>query len=461
MQAKHEKQDDGTSRDSARGSRFIDGPEHEAKDTYPMYNGSNNDIEKVQRQPHLASSMSDEQDTNLVTWDGPEDPANPKNWTSNRKWAALLIVSMFNFISPVASAMIAPALTSLAQDLNIESSLEKSSSLSIFVLGYAIGPLFLGPLSELYGRTSVLQLANLEFLLFNLVAGFAKTKAQLIVFRFLAGLGGSAPQGVGGGVLSDLFTADERGRALSMYSLAPLLGPAIGPIAGGFIVEYLNWRWTFYVSSMADVAVLILGLAFLRESYGPILLNRKKKRLIQQTGNVKLHTEFDDSERGTAKTICTALIRPFRLLFTQPIIQLLAVYLAYLYGIMYLVLSSFSLLWTSGKYYSQPVGTSSLHYIAMACGLLIGAYICAPGQDKIYARFKHRNDGVGRPEFRVPLMIPSAFVVPVGLFIYGWTAEYRTFWIGPDIGVAIYSLGTMSSTHMPGTLPPDWLQSQY
>ena len=138
--------------------------------------------------------------------------------------------------------MVAPALTAIAKEFNITSDIELSLTLSIFVLAYAIGPLFLGPMSEMFGRVIVLQLANLFYLCFNLGCGFAQTKAQMIAFRFLSGLGGSAPLAIGGGVLSDLFRPEERGRAISIYSLGPLLGPAVGPIAGGFITEKTTWR---------------------------------------------------------------------------------------------------------------------------------------------------------------------------------------------------------------------------
>jgi MFS family permease len=122
--------------------------------------------------------------------------------------------------------MVAPALNKIGEDLQLPSGVERQLTLSIFVLAYAIGPLFLGPLSELYGRTIVLQLSNLFFLAFNIGCGFATTKNQLIAFRFLSGLGGSAPLAIGGGTLSDMWRAEERGKSIAIYSLAPLLGPA-------------------------------------------------------------------------------------------------------------------------------------------------------------------------------------------------------------------------------------------
>jgi MFS family permease len=145
-----------------------------------------------------------------------------------RKWAATFIVSAFTLLSPVSSSMISPALTSISAEFNITNEVQSVLTLSIFVLAYAIGPLFLGPLSEIYGRVIVLQLSNLFYLAWNLGCGFAQNSGQLMAFRFLSGLGGSAPLAIGGGLLSDCFHAEQRGRAISIYSLAPLLGPAIG-----------------------------------------------------------------------------------------------------------------------------------------------------------------------------------------------------------------------------------------
>lgn len=131
-----------------------------------------------------------------MTWDGPDDLANPKNWTLKQKWAATVIVSCFTFISPVSSSMVAPALTTIAVDFGIKNEVESQLTLSIFVLAYAVGPLFLAPLSEIYGRVIVLQLANLFYLVFNIACGVSQSKGQMIAFRFLAGLGGSAPLAV-------------------------------------------------------------------------------------------------------------------------------------------------------------------------------------------------------------------------------------------------------------------------
>lgn len=296
-------------------------------------------------------------------------------------------------------------------------------------------------MSELYGRVLVLHLAHLFYTVFTLACGFSRTSAQLIVFRFLAGFGGSASLAIGGGVLSDLFTNEERGKAMSLYNLAPSLGPAIGPIAGGLLSDNVSWRWIFYVITIAAAVIQIAGLFFLPESYAPVLLHWRKNKLIKATGNTSLYTEFDSSQTKV-HTLGTAMVRPFRMIFTQPIIQVLALYNMYLYGLLYLVLSTFTTLWTQN--YGMRVSMGVLNYIALGVGLCLGAQLGAPVQDRVYVRMKRRyRVEDGRPEFRIPIMIPGATLVPVGLVIYGWTAQYRTLWIGPDVGIALFAFGVI------------------
>lgn len=140
-------------------------------------------------------------DPNLITWNGPQDPENPKNWPNGAKWKNTWSVSLFVFISPISSAMIAPALQDLGASLDMRKSIEVYLSLGIFILAYAIGPIFFGPASELYGRVRLLQVSNVWYLAWNLGCGFARNKAQFFAFRFLTGVGGSAPLAIGGGAI--------------------------------------------------------------------------------------------------------------------------------------------------------------------------------------------------------------------------------------------------------------------
>ncbi|KAH0526658.1 hypothetical protein TsFJ059_009955 [Trichoderma semiorbis] len=379
-------------------------------------------------------------DPNLVTWDGPQDPENPKNWPNKTKWRYTIAVSLFTFISPVSSAMIAPALSKLSEDLNINSKLEIELALSIFILAYAVGPLFFGPASELYGRVRLLQLSNVWYLAWNLGCGFAQNPAELFVFRFLAGIGGSAPLALGGGAISDTWSADERGKAMGIYTLAPLLGPVVGPIAGGFIAEYSTWRWVFWSSSVAAVFIQVVGLLWLRESHPGTLLRRKRDCLVKATGNHKLHTGNTEPETLLGK-LGRAVERPIRMFTTQPIITVIAIYMAYLFGTLYLMLGTFPSIWT--EWYGESVSIGGLNYLSIAIGSFTGLILNFFFIDRIYRHLKTKNNDIGRPEFRMPTMFIGSIMVSVGLFWYGWSVQARLHWIMPNIGVAITSAGTM------------------
>jgi multidrug resistance protein len=269
-------------------------------------------------------TLENTSDPFLVIWEGPDDPENPKNWKFSRKWAAVGIISAFTFMTPVSSSMIAPALPAMSKELGIKTELTAVMSLSIFLLAYAIGPLILGPLSEVYGRARVMQCANLFYLVWNFACGWAYTIPEIMAFRFLAGLGGSAPLAIGGGVMGDLFHAEDRGKALALFTMGPLLGPAVGPIAGGWIAEKTTWRWVFWSCTILTVIIQGLGLVYLQETFAPVLLQRRAAVLREQTGNNSYYTEWDSPDRTPIQVIQRALKRPFRFLTTEPIIQAIA-----------------------------------------------------------------------------------------------------------------------------------------
>ncbi|PWN49960.1 MFS general substrate transporter [Violaceomyces palustris] len=385
----------------------------------------------------------EKQDPNLVTWDSPDSIENPRNWTTRRSWAVVVIVSSYTFLSPLSSSMIAPALPIISEQFEVKETVRQNLMLSSFVLAYAFGPLFLAPLSEMFGRRYVLQASNLFYLVFNVACGASNSSTQLTVFRFLAGLGGSAPLAIGGGTIADLFPPDARGKAMGLYSLAPLIGPCAGPIFGGWIVQTIaQWRWIFWASSIFGGLTATVGFLILPETYAPFILKRKADKLKRETGNQDLHTIFDVEEAWHVR-FKRNLIRPFILMATQPIIQALSIYMFILYGCMYLLLTVFPKVFE--ETYGERPGIASLNYISLGLGFTLGGQVGGRVIDKVYKDLRSKNRGQGRPEFKLPLLMVTSFFLPVGLLIYGWTAEYSTHWIGPNIGAAIFSTGVMGS----------------
>jgi len=181
-----------TAREQAKNSS----DQENQRDMEPISEGRQHMISAINVSQMILNERSVDLQRTLVTWDGPEDPLNPKNWPRGRKWRALTAVSGFVLMSPLSTTIVAPSLDVIAKDLKITNATQKPLVLSIFLLGFGIGPLFTSPLSEIFGRTRVLQLFNAMYLVFNTGCGFARTKDQLIVLRFLSGLFGSASVGV-------------------------------------------------------------------------------------------------------------------------------------------------------------------------------------------------------------------------------------------------------------------------
>jgi hypothetical protein len=198
-------------------------------------------------------------------------------------------------------------------------------------------------------------------------------------------------------------------------------------------------RWCFYATTIFTTMVQCCGFFFLQETYTPRLLEWKRDRLRKETGVQELYTAFDNSDRTLATTIKTALKRPFKLLVTQPIVQVLACYMAYLFGLMYLMLSTFPILWVN--HYGMSTSTGSLNFISIGVGFFVGTQVTSPIIDAVYCRLKARNNGVAKPEFRIPMLIPASLLIPIGLFWYGWSAQARVHWIMPNLGAAVFSAG--------------------
>lgn len=381
-------------------------------------------------------------DPELVTWDGDDDPENPRNWSRAEKWKLVAIVSLYTFLSPLASSILSPAVVNMAQDLHVTKHIEMALSISIFVLAWAICPLFVAPLSELFGRKVVLNIAIILFTIFNMASALSRNIAQLLVFRFLAGCAGAPPLSIGGGTLADLFNDNERNTALAFYALGPTVGPVVAPIIAGFIAEHTTWRWVLWVLTIISGITAVFGLVFYKETYAPVLLQKKAARLRKETGNEHLHTVFEITKLPFSAQLYIAVTRPIRMIFLHPIITGLGLYMAFVYGFMYLMLVTFPRLWT--VYYGFSLGISGLMYISLGIGFSSGLAFWAWGIQRVYVLLTARNNGVPKPEYRLPLLPFSAITLTIGLVWYGWSAQARIMWLMPCIGAGIFAFGIVA-----------------
>ncbi|KAL5527636.1 hypothetical protein ACEPAG_6437 [Sanghuangporus baumii] len=376
--------------------------------------------------------------------DWQHDPDNPRNWAFWRKWRMAGVVSFYTFVSPISSSMMAPALPRIQEHYNISSPTILNMTLSIFLLAYAVGPLFLSPLTEVVGRRWVLHISNIVFLIFNLICAFAPDVGSLIGFRFLAGLGGSAPIAIGAGVIGDLFSERDRATAMAIFTLGPLLGPSIGPVAGGFISETIGFKWIFIIIAIASAVGGCFGIMFLQETYAPLIRIRRAKQQIEQTGEKTLeHHVLLDQDKDFAHVMWVNMTRPFALLFGSFICFILSLYMGLIYGYYYLMFATFPELFPN--VYGFSTGLAGLAYLGPGVGFCLSTAYGAYVADGIYQRLVAKNGGVAKPEMRIPPQIFASLFVPIGLFWYGWSAQARVHWIMPIIGAGIFGFAMMGT----------------
>lgn len=312
-----------------------------------------------------------------------------------------------------------------------------------------LGPFFWSPLSEIVGRRPILVSGNAMFLAFNLGSSFTHKgpgvsgKVQMMVLRFLAGFGGSAPLVLGGATVADLFAPAERGTAMSIYTAAPVIAPALGPLIGGWVADKLDgsykWRVTLWATSGFAALVAIVGFFILPETYQPQILHKKCEMLKRQTGNPRLHTQFSNAQLSSGQKIRRAMIRPFLMLGSEVILIALAVVMLILYGLLYVALSSFESIFK--EIYHMSTGIAGLNYIAIFVGCSVGGQVGGRSVDIIYRRLTARNGGVRQPEFKLPVFMVGVILFPIGLILYGFSAQYHVFWLVPDIGACIFAFG--------------------
>ncbi|GKT88468.1 fluconazole resistance protein 1 [Colletotrichum tofieldiae] len=213
---------------------------------------------------------------------------------------------------------------------------------SLFVVGFAVGPLMWAPLSELYGRQYLFIATYIALTAFNAGAAGAQNIETLIILRFFAGTFGASPMTNAGGVIADMFNANERGLATAIFAAAPFLGPSIGPIVGGFLGVAEGWRWIEGLMAIfTGVLLVVVGLT-VPETYAPVLLRRRAEKLSKITGKSYLSKyEAHQPRKTVAQQFKVALSRPWILLFKEPIVLLTSIYMAIVYGTLYMLFAAF------------------------------------------------------------------------------------------------------------------------
>lgn len=381
-------------------------------------------------------------DEYVVEFDGPDDPLHAQNWPLRKKIITASLLGYTTMTSSFTSSVFSPSISAISAEFNV-GSVVATLGLTAFVLGFAFGPTFWAPLSELKGRRLPLVLSMFGFTIFSIACGAAKDFQTVILGRFFGGLFGAGPVAVVAAVFADMFDNRTRGAAITLFSMMVFTGPMFAPFVGGFIMENpnLGWRWTQWVPAIMGAVSFLLNIFFVEETYPPAILVTKASELRRRTLNWGIHAKQEEIEVDLRELLSHNLSRPMRLLFGEPIVLLISIYSAFVYGLLYLFITAYPTVYQ--KVHGFSPGVSGLPFIGLIIGqLLAGTFVLL--QQPWYTRKLEANGGVSVPEWRLPTCIIGGISFTIGIFWFGWTGFTADIhWIVPTLSGIFTGFGLL------------------
>jgi DHA1 family multidrug resistance protein-like MFS transporter len=377
----------------------------------------------------------------LVDWYTTDDPANPQNWSNFKKYFVVFMLCTYTWTVYCAGPTYAAAEEGIQGHFGV-SPVASTLGLSLYVLAYGIGDLLFAPLTEIpvVGRNPVYFLTFVVFWVLSFPAAIVNNFSGLLALRFWTGFFGSPALANGGATVGDMFSLIYIPFGLSWWVFSEWAGPAFGPLIGGFAAQAKGWRWPMWeIVWMSSVALLFL-CALMPETSSSNILLRRARRLRKITGDSRLQSqsEIDQRHIKASELLFATLIRPMEIMLKDPSIFFVNLYTGYFYGVFYTFFEVFPLVFP--VYYDFNLGQTGLTFLSCFVGVSI-----AVGSYFVYLRLymvpDNLKNGFREQEHRLVPAIVGSFLLPIGLFIFAWTANSNVHWIVPLIGVGIFVIG--------------------
>jgi MFS family permease len=380
-------------------------------------------------QPLLqTSSLNDEDKTTL-------NQALPENWSHTYRWLIVCLLALQAFTVTFTCISLVPVASRITKSLNPGGDNKSSSVLlvTIWELGEAAGPLFIAPLSEIYGRMPTFHATNILFILSIALSAVCQSVDVLVLSRFLTGVA-VATNVLNPAVIGDILPPESRGSAMSAVTLAPLIGGAIGPAIAGAIAESLGWRQIIWMALALAVTSEMAFVLFFRETYSVVILRRS-------AANLGVDTAEDNAVKRAAQaesSIWVSIVRPMSVLYSSFVLQMMSVYGGLSFTFYYVVSTTLpDILEEVYHFTPSMIGTSFLCFskstlptfavcradLSLAAGACLSLVITNVYLDRIYRRLQ--KPGANAAEPRLPLMILGAILLPFSIALYGWTANQK------------------------------------
>lgn len=376
------------------------------------------------------------EDPFIIDW-LPNDPEDPQSWPLIWKWFQIVLASLATLAVALSSSAYTGGIPSLMKEFG-KSSLFWTGGVSLFVLGFAFGPLLWAPASEVFGRRPIYLVSYLFLTLWQGVTCASPNPGAILAFRGLAGLFGSSPLANAGGTIADVLDPAQMGLGMALFSVAPFLGPAIGPISGGFLGQAAGWRWVM------GLLCIFCGVIFLclffgsAETYAPRLLRQRAAKLSKITGKVYRYRADAAKPFSVVNLFKASLIRPWKFLIFEPIVLILSIYVAIIYGILYLNFAAYPIVFSGGHGWST--GISGLAFLGIMVGALLSVIVTIVWTNPRYIKtIKARGYPV--PEDRLTPAMWGGVVIIIGLAGFAATDGKDVHWIAPIIFGIPFGMG--------------------
>ncbi|THZ27646.1 MFS general substrate transporter [Aureobasidium pullulans] len=378
-----------------------------------------------------------------VDWED-NDPENPRNWSMAYKSFVVFAMSYSTTVTVLFSTSYTVTIASLERVFDV-GHLTALLGLTTYLIGMAAGSTVLAPLSEMYGRRPVYIFSTAIFVLLILPCALAKNIESLLIPRFFGAFAAASLVSNAPGSINDIVVEEYRALAFSIWAIGPLNGPVVGPIIGGFTYQCLGWRWTnWLVMILAGVAFAFV--AIVKETYGPTLLRKRAAKKRKETGDPRWWSRFDE-KKAFLPLLKVNLSRPFVLMVTEPICIFWDVYVAIVYGTLYLSFVAYPIVFQQQRGWSPGLG--GLAFCGIGIGNLLTILLEPACRRLINSHAKDPETGDIPPEAMVSVICIAAVSLAAGELWFAWTCTPNIHWIVPilagvpfgagNAGVFIYS----------------------
>lgn len=415
---------------------------------------------------------------------------NPFEWSKARKNFTVWISCIATSTAAYTAGSYSPPVDQMVAEWHV-SEVAILVGITIFCCGFAIAPMVLAPFSEINGRYPVFLASGVLYVVCQIACAVAHSYPGMLVARFFVGCGSSVFSTMVGGVISDLYHARDRNTPMALFSGAALFGTGVGPLVSGFIAENTNWRWVFWLQAITcGLLVGIVGL-FFKETRGSILLSRKAEAinkyyellesagqyghemlmppttilsdeelqpLLYESQRIRWRVKSDEERESLGKMISISVYRPFHLLVTEPVVFFFSLWVSFAWAVLYLTFASIPLVFS--QTHSFTIEQSGSIFAAISIGGCLST-VLSIYQESLLAHLilrlqsstkkipskwatKLSNLDLTCPEARLYFTCVESFLLPAGLFWFGFTLSPSIPWIVPALAIGCATMGIYS-----------------